>query len=190
MPSSLASNRSRSRRPSETDLSLEYHRDLAGRLSGDCVFQVMEDQLHWMCELASSLSVDQTDKVHPPYGWTIRQVIGHCADAERIWGDRMLRLAAGDPNDQLAWDENAYADARFGLGNMRDLISELGYCRQANITFLRRINPTAWNNVGSVDGNRISVRGIAWVAAGHLQHHFEIIEKRCDIQVSRKPAMT
>ncbi|ELP30946.1 DinB family protein [Rhodopirellula baltica] len=190
MQASVTASRSKSRRPGDDELSLAYHRELVSRVPGQCVLQAMDDQLHWVCELAGSLSAEQIDKVHKPYTWTIRQVVEHCVDAERIGGDRMLRIAAGDQGNQPAWDENAYAAARFGLGNMRELISELGFCRQANTTLLRRINPRAWDNVGTVDGNRISVRGMAWVTAGHLLHHLEIIEQRCDVHVSRGPQMT
>ncbi|MEM9645784.1 MAG: DinB family protein [Planctomycetota bacterium] len=176
-----------SRRPDASDLTEDYHIGLVNRLEGDCAMKLLSSHLHWLCELASSLSTEQVDRVHAPYAWTIRQVIEHCADAERVFGDRMLRIAAGDETNLPAWDENAYAEARFGLGNFGHLISELGYLREANVLLLRRINPTLWGNVGKVDGRPISVRGIAWVCAGHLHHHLEVIEKRCGVSVERKP---
>lgn len=155
------------------------------RVEGECVLKVLSDQLYWMCELGGSLSAELVDRVHSPYAWTVRQVVEHCADAERIFGDRMLRIAAGDSTNLPSWDENAYADARFGLGNLSHLISELGSLRQANLMLLGRIIPAAWNRVGNVDSQPITPRGIAWLAAGHVQHHFEIIEKRCEISPQR-----
>ncbi len=180
---------SKSRRPNQQDLSLPRHWSYVDRVSGECVLQTLTDQLYWMCELGSCLSADFADRVHTPYTWTIRQVVEHCVDAERIFGDRMLRIAAGDQTDLPAWDENAYADARFGLGNIGHLISELGFLRQANLVLLGRIVPTAWNRQGCVDSHPITPRGIAWLAAAHLQHHFEIIEQRCEITVPRNPDM-
>ena len=179
---------SNSRRPSDQDLSIDYHRGLADRVTGDCVLEALRGQLWWMCELGGCLSSELVDKVHSPYTWTIRQVIEHCADAERVFGDRMMRISAGDVTDLQPWDENAYADARFGLGNIGHLISELGALRQANLLLLQRIKPVAWNRVGCVDGNLITPRGIAWIAAGHLHHHFEIIEKRCGVCPARVPS--
>lgn len=175
-----------SRRPDDDDLSLDYHRDLVRRVQGNCVLQVMRDQSYWLCELASSVSTDQVDKIHAPYAWTVRQVIEHCANAERIFGDRMVRISAGDSTNLQAWDENAYADSRFGLGNFGHLVSELGFLREANRLLLQRIGPRVWDNAGMVDGNRMTVRGLAWVTAGHLAHHLEIIEQRCSVQVPRK----
>lgn len=177
----------KSRRPSAEDLSVSGHWSYVEGVKGDCVLKVLSDQLYWICELSGCLSAELVDRIHAPYAWTVRQAVEHCVDAERIFGDRMLRIAAGDPTNLPAWDENAYADARFGLGNLSHLISELGNLRQANLLLLGRIIPTAWSRVGRVDSHPITPRGIAWLAAGHLQHHFEIIEQRCEISPQRGP---
>lgn len=180
-------NRIASRRPNTAEFTSEYHQQLIDQVQGDCVLTVMDQQLFWLCELASSLSTEQVDKIHPPYGWTVRQVFEHCADAERVFGYRMLRLAAGDETPLPGWDENAYAASRFGLGIFGQLVSEIGSLRKANLLLLRRIVPQAWERSAQIDGGRISVRAIAWVAAGHLQHHLQIVEQRCGVQVPRTP---
>ncbi|MGI9470008.1 MAG: DinB family protein [Rubripirellula sp.] len=174
-----------SRRPGSGEFSAEYHKKLIDLVPGECLMEVFEDQLYWTCELASHLSTEQIDKIHPPYEWTIRQVVEHCVDAERVFGYRMLRISAGDETSLPGWDENAYADSRFGLGNFSGLVAELGFLRQANLQLLRRIVPRAWDRAAEVDGGRMTVRGIGWIAAGHLHHHFSIIEKRCGLSVQR-----
>lgn len=176
-----------SRRPADTETLSEYQKLLIEQLQGDCVLTVLDDQMFWLCELASSLSTEQVDKIHSPYGWTIRQVMEHCADAERVFGYRMLRLAAGDTTSLPGWDENVYAESRFGLGNFGQLISEIGALRTANLILLRRIVPQAWDRSAEIDGGVVTVRAIAWIAAGHLQHHLQIVEKRCGIAVQRTP---
>lgn len=168
-----------SRRPADDEVSLDYHRKLIAGVLGDDVLEVYPRQSHRLCELASSLSTEQVDHVHPPYLWSIRQVFEHCADAERVFGDRMMRIAAGDRTDLPAWDENAYAASRFGLGNFGHLVTELGFLREANRLLLRRLRPRVWDHVGTVDGQPITVRGLAWVAAGHLLHHLDIVQRRC-----------
>lgn len=178
-------NRIASRRPEANESSTDYHRQLIQRVEGQCVLKILDNQLFWLCELASHLSTEQIDKIHAPYGWTIRQVIEHCADAERVFGYRMLRLAAGDETPLPGWDENEYAASRFGLGNFGSLVSELGALRQANIALLRRIVPNRWDGAAEVDGGRVTVRAIAWIAAGHLDHHLSIIEQRCNLSVAR-----
>ena len=177
-------NHSASRRPEAHETTSEYHRELIDKVAGDCVLPVLESQLSWLSELASHLSTEQVDKIHPPYGWTLRQVLEHCADAERVFGYRMLRLAAGDETSLPGWNENDYADSRFGLGTFGGLVSEMDLLRQANVLLLRRIVPLAWDRATEVDGGRVTVRAIAWIAAGHLQHHLLIVEKRSGFTVA------
>ena len=174
-----------SRRPENTEVGTEYQQGLIDQVEGECILRVLEDQLYWICELASHLCTEQIDKVHAPYGWTVRQVFEHCVDAERVFGYRMLRIAAGDITPLPGWDENAYADRRFGLGNFGGLVAELGNLRQANLLLLRRIVPPSWDSSAKVDGFTITVRAIAWLTAGHLHHHLGIVEKRCGVMVAR-----
>lgn len=178
-----------SRRPESSECTSEYQRKLIDVVQGDDAIAVMRGQLFWMCELGSHVCTEQVDRIHPPYGWTVRQVFEHCANAERVFGYRILRASASDPTEVSGWDENAYADSRFGLGTFTNLITELGALRQANVLLLQRINPKCWNQTVPVDGVPISVRAMAWLAAGHVAHHFEIIEKRCDVSVQRAPSM-
>ena len=174
-----------SRRPDKSELTEDYYRNMVQQVDGECAVSVLHDQMHWLCEVASSVSTLQVDTVHPPYTWSVRQVFEHCADVERVFGYRMLRIAAGDQTNLPSWDENAYADRRFGLGNFTHIVTELGDLRRANVMLLRRIVPACWDQTGFVDQKEISLRAIAWITAGHLQHHLQIIEKRCDISVDR-----
>ena len=176
-----------SRRPERDELSSDYHRGLIAKVQDDCVITAMEKQQYWLCELASSLSTAQVDMIHKPYGWTIRQVMEHCANAERVFGYRMLRFAAGDATELPGWAENDCADEKFGLGNFGHIVTEMGALRQSNLMLLRRIQPNCWDRSGIADGNRVNVRSIAWLSAGHLQHHLEIIEKRTGVTADREP---
>lgn len=182
-----------SRRPTAEELAGDQHwgnadhREWIGRVPGRCAIETLESQLHWLGELAGSLCAELVDRVHPPYRWTVRQVFEHCADAERVFGERMLRVAAGDATDLPSWDENAYAASRFGLGNFGHLVDEIAALRQANVLLLRRVVPRAWDRVGRVSGQPLSLRALAWITAGHLHHHFEIVEQRCDVSVQRVP---
>ncbi|MEM9825185.1 MAG: DinB family protein [Planctomycetota bacterium] len=178
-------NRIASRRPAASEWTLEYHAELIRRVEGECAIEALESQLHWICELAGHLSPVFVDTVHRPYRWTIRQVFEHCVDAERVFGYRMLRTAAGDTSPLATYDHDGYVERKFGLGNFSMLVTELGLVRQSNILLARRIKPACWDHLAMVDGDAMSFRAIAWVAAGHLLHHFEIIEKRVGITVPR-----
>jgi hypothetical protein len=176
-----------SRRPHADECDDHDCRRWIALVPGDCAIDALGNQNHWLCELASSLSTDQIDRSHPPHRWTVRQVIEHCADAERVFGYRMLRIAAGDETELPSWDQDAYAESRFGLGNFGHLVAELGALRRANVLLLKRLVPKAWDRIGTAGAKRMSVRALAWVTAGHLHHHLSIIEQRCGIEVDRVP---
>ncbi|TWU17428.1 DinB superfamily protein [Novipirellula galeiformis] len=178
-----------SRRPTHDETTSTYQRELIQRVPGDCVLQALDRQLHCIAELGSSICADQTDKIHPPYGWSIRQVVEHCANGERIFGYRILCFAAGDSTALPGWDENAYADSRFGLGKFIQIVDELTALRQANMALLRRITPSAWDRSGVADQQTVTVRALAWLTAGHLQHHLEIVAKRCKVSLRLSDSM-
>lgn len=178
-----------SRRPLESEYGpTEYYKNTIAKVEGEDVMPILRDQMYWLCELGSSVSTDQTDRVHQPYGWTIRQVFEHCADAERVFGYRAMRIAAGDETELPGWDENAYAKARFGLGGTFSmLVEEWGALRRSNCILLRRIEPVAWDRSTLANGVQLTVRAIAWLMAAHLQHHLDIVEQRIGLRVDRKP---
>ncbi len=179
-----------SRRPLPAEYGpLDYYSNTIAAVQGDDVMPILRDQLYWLCELGSVISTEMTDHVHSPYQWTIRQVFDHCADAERVFGYRAMRIAAGDTTELPPWDENAYADARFGLGGtLGMLIEEWGALRRSNYILLRRIEPAAWDRTAKANGVLLSVRAIAWLMAAHLQHHLQIIEQRVGVTVQRGPS--
>ncbi len=182
-------NRTANRRPESNEHSSPYHAELIGRVTGTCAIAVLNEQLTWIDDLARSISTEQVDRVHPPYAWTIRQVFEHCADAERMYGYRIMCLADGSQPTLPEWDENVSADSRFGLGNFSALAEEWRDLRKANLGILKRLIPIAWDAAGTVAGNHATVRSLAWLAAGHLVHHLEIVEKRCGVTAMRGPSV-
>lgn len=167
-----------SRRCEPTEMSSDYHRMMLERTPGADVLLALLDQRAWLASVAAAISTDQVDTVHAPYQWTIRQVLSHVAEGERVFGYRMLRIAAGDQTPLPGWDENAYATSRYGLGNFDNLVDEIDLLRQANLRLLKRLSPICWDRGGSVSGHQVSVRALAWLTAAHLRHHLEIVQQR------------
>ena len=126
-----------------------------------------------------SIPADRLDIVHEGYGWSVRQVIEHLLDAERVFGYRILRFASGDLVDLPGWDENHYASCGYcepvDVGAMADEFTGL---RSANLDLLRRLSGSVVCNAGTADGNPFSVNSIAYVMAAHWVHHEQILQKR------------
>jgi hypothetical protein len=117
--------------------------------------------------------------------WTVRDIAGHLADAERIMGYRALRIARADVTPLAGFDENAYA-AQAGADNRRwtDLIDELVAVRAASLALFRSLDAEAWQRRGVANGHTVSVRALAHIIVGHERHHLEILQSRYGLPAS------
>ena len=111
--------------------------------------------------------------------WTVRDVVGHLADVERIMCCRALRVARGDATPLPGFDENAYAEV--AGANSRawgSLVDELASVRTATIALFQGLAPDTWQRRGIANGATISVRALAHIIVGHERHHLEVLQTR------------
>jgi len=111
--------------------------------------------------------------------WTIKEVLGHIIDTERIMAYRALRFARNDESPLPGFEQDDYI--RFGNFNERtvaDLASEFRQVRDANLTMVEHFDQDAWNRAGTASNNRITVRALAYILAGHAAHHVQILRTR------------
>ena len=116
---------------------------------------------------------------YAPGKWTLKQVVGHLSDDERIFAYRALCLARNDPTPLPGFEENDYV--RFGGFETRrfeELLDELRIVREATIAFVRGLTQEAWLRRGIVNGYPASVRGLAFHVAGHELHHMRIVKEK------------
>ncbi len=111
--------------------------------------------------------------------WTVKEVLLHCADAERIFAYRALRIARGDATPLPGFDENAYVPLS-GAANrsIEDILDEFESVREATVTLFSGLPADAWTRRGTASNNAITVRALAWITAGHLLHHLGVIQDR------------
>jgi hypothetical protein len=134
-------------------------------------------------EIAAALLHDVDDaqamRAYAPGKWTLKEVVLHCADAERIFAYRALRIGRADNTDLPGWDENAYAPASgANARSLESLLNELESVREASVMLFEGLPAEAWTRSGTANGMQISVRALAWITAGHLLHHLEVIQDR------------
>ncbi|HXV90721.1 MAG TPA: DinB family protein [Gemmatimonadales bacterium] len=114
--------------------------------------------------------------------WSVAEVVGHIADAERIFAYRALRIARGDATPLAAFDENAYTPAgSFDRRTLTDLLDELTAVRQATLALFRGMPGEAFERTGVASGRSVSVRALAFIIAGHELHHVAILRERYGI---------
>lgn len=140
---------------------------------------VCAEQMEETATLLRGLS--DTDALYR-YGrgkWSIKEVVGHLADVERIMAYRALRIARGDATPLASFDENAYVPvAKFDHRSLADLVGELRTTRTATLALLRTFDAEAWRRRGIASGKPVSVRALAYMIPGHERHHVEILKTR------------
>lgn len=116
---------------------------------------------------------------YAPGKWSIRDVLNHVIDTERIFAYRALRIARGDRTPIEGFDENEYAAAAHAdARTLADLADELEHVRLGNLAMLRALDGQALARRGTANGAAVSVRALAWILAGHERHHVAILRER------------
>jgi hypothetical protein len=111
--------------------------------------------------------------------WSIRELVGHLGDAERVFGFRAFAFARGDEGPLPGFDENAYVErSGFDALPLTSLIEEFAALRSANLATLRRVDAAGFSRSGIANGNRVTVRALAYMMAGHVRHHLAILDER------------
>jgi len=116
---------------------------------------------------------------YAPGKWSIKEVLGHVIDTERIMSYRALRFARADETPLPGFEQNDYVPAGgFDRRTLQDLSEELAAVRQATIHQLRHLDPAALTRRGTASGMQVSVRALAYIIAGHERHHVEILKTK------------
>jgi hypothetical protein len=111
--------------------------------------------------------------------WSVREVLGHVTDAERVFGFRAFCFSRGDENALPGFEQNDYvARASFDRCSLKDLVEEFAEVREANLIALRRLDDAAWRRMGTASGKPVSVRALACIMAGHVRHHLQVLNAR------------
>lgn len=167
-----------STRPSTAEYA-EYYGRYIDRVPNGDIIDLLQNQIDEFTCVLGAASEEQAGVLHDPYTWTIKQVVGHMIDVERVFGYRAHRFACDDLRPILGMEQNDFVDSLdYESPLLGDLVVEMEHARRSNCSFLRRIPETAWSRTGTADGNVMSVRAIAYCLVGHAIHHLEIIKKR------------
>lgn len=129
--------------------------------------------------LLHTVSAAQSLERYAPGKWSIRDVIGHLIDTERIYTYRALRIARGDQTPLSGFDQDDFVRAagadRRTWGSLKE---EFELVRRATVAFYANLEPEAWLRTGVANGQKFSVRALAWLTAGHELHHDAILRHR------------
>jgi hypothetical protein len=161
----------------------EYAPNYAGYIQqvpeGD-LLQILSNQLGKLELVLQSVDDQQGLFRYAPGKWSIKEVIGHITDTERVMSYRLLRIARGDSTTSLpGFDENQFVEgAAFDRRTIQQLLFEMKAVRTATLALVEGLEDEVWTRRGLTNGKIVSARALAYIIAGHWVHHIQIIEER------------
>src|ERR1041384_2116337 len=145
---------------------------------GDIV-ATLGSQLNDTLTMLRSIPESRGDFRYADGKWSIKEIIGHITDGERIFAYRALRFARGDETPLPGYDQDEYAQgANFDARTLADLAAEFASIRPATVALFRSLDAEAMQRRGPANDNPVSVRALAHIIAGHELHHVQVLRTR------------
>lgn len=166
------------RRPRPDELGAFYHGYLALVPEGDVLAQ-LEQGLEETRALLARFGEARGGLRYAPDKWSVKEVVGHIIDGERVFSYRALRMARGDATPLAGFEQNDYvAAAGSDRRTLADLTEELTHLRQANLRLFRSLQPADWERRGTAAGTAIVVCAFPYLLVGHETHHRRVLAER------------
>ncbi len=165
-------------RPEAGEYASYYGRYISQVPEGDVV-ETLERQIGETLALLGTVDEETAGRGYEPGKWSVKELVGHLSDAERVFAYRALRFARGDRTPLPGFDQDPYVLAgNFNARTLADVAEEFAAVRRATLRLLRSLDAEAWARRGVASDNEISVRALAYIIAGHEAHHVRILRER------------
>ncbi len=166
------------KRPEPTEYAESYANYIA-QVPGSDVLSVLESQRLQMLQLFAGRSERDGNFRYAPGKWTVKEVLGHVTDSERIFAYRALRIARGDQTPLSGFEQDDFVrDGAFGERTLAGIAEEFAAVRTASIALFRSFNEEALTRRGIANQKEVTVRALAFITVGHQIHHRVILEER------------
>jgi len=165
-------------RPAPTDFA-PGNAEYVDLVPEDDIISAMEQQSSETQKLLSSLDESKAAYRYADDKWSVKEVLGHVIDSERILAYRMLAIARGETASLPGYEENDYVRAaKFDTWRLTDLAEHYALTRRSNIVLLSNLPEEAWDRRGTANDNPVTPRALAWMIVGHERHHVNVLRER------------
>ncbi len=145
---------------------------------GDLV-SLLREQVIDTVALLRGVSAERANHAYAPGKWTIKEVVGHLMDTERVMAYRALAIARNDKTNLPGFDENAWVPAgNFGVRTLDDLLEEFQVVRAATVQLAKHLDAEVLARKGTANGHPVSVRALFYIIAGHERHHVALFKEK------------
>lgn len=143
------------------------------------IVDVLRTQMAETQRLLRSIPESRGGHAYAPGKWTIKEVVGHVTDGERVFSYRALRFARADETALPGFDENHYApEGQFGSRTLQSLADELDIVRRSTVALFEGLPKEAATRKGVASNNPVTVQALAYIIAGHELHHVKLLKER------------
>ena len=157
----------------------EYYEKYISLVPGNDVSKALEAQRVQTMQLFAGRSEREGNFRYAAEKWTVKEVLGHLTDSERIFTYRALRIARGDKAPLEGFEQDDYVrSGGFNERPLANLVEEFADVRGASLGLFHSISKEAWLRRGTANKYEVSVRALAYITAGHELHHRQILEER------------
>jgi hypothetical protein len=165
-------------RPQPDEYAPYYGRYIA-LVQGEDILAALDQQRRETMILLSGRSEEDGNFRYAPEKWSAKEVLGHVCDSERVFAYRALRIARADATPMEGFEQDDYVrNAPFARHPLAEGIEDFIAVRRATLSLLRNLDEATWMRRGTANKNEVSVRGIAYIIAGHDLHHRQILEEK------------
>lgn len=176
---------SMSARPDPQEFAAYYGRYISLVPEGDVLVRLRE-QGDATTALLDSRSESDGNSRYAPDKWTVKEIMGHLTDSERVFAYRALRIARNDRTPMEGFEQDDYVrDGGFDGRSLADLVEEFRSVRAATLSLFQHLTAEAWVRRGAANNHEVTVRALAYIIAGHELHHRSILQEK---YFSQKPA--
>jgi uncharacterized damage-inducible protein DinB len=165
-------------RPQPTEAA-EYYSRYIDLITSDDIVPVFENQMGEMLQFLSGISEEQSLQSYAPGKWTIREVLNHVNDGERVFTGRAFWFARGFTDALPSFEQDiAVQAAQANNTSWAELVEEFKIVRLGTISFFKSMPEEAWDRTGIASDNPVSVRALAYIIAGHVAHHIGVLREK------------
>ena len=165
-------------RPEANEYAPYYEKYVSLVPDADLV-ETLERQGAETVALLRGLSEERGAHRYAPGKWSVKQVVGHIIDGERLFSYRALSIARGDRAPLPGMEQDEWmAGADFDARTLRDLVEEFEAVRASTLHLFRHLTPEAWARRGVASDNEVTARALAYIIAGHEAHHVRVLRER------------
>ena len=156
-----------------------YYQPYVSALDNVVLMEELEISVHRLVKFVQDIPMDKFDYRYAEGKWTIKELVQHLIDTERVFSYRALRFARNDKTALPGFDENDYAlNSNGNERSLQNILSELLTVRESTLSLFKNFSDEVLLRKGIASGNEMSVRAVGFIIIGHQNHHQKIFEER------------